>query len=140
MEHTPYGYDIIDGRAVVNDERAANIRRTCENYLSGMSFVRAAAAVGLVMSHCGVKQMMMNKRYLGDGFYPAILTKELIDRIEAERIRRAKVLGCDRHKKKGILKGRAYTKFSAPKIMMKYDEPIQQAEYAYSLIRNEASE
>ena len=37
MKHTPYGYDIVGGVAVVNEEQAAVIRQICENYLSGMS-------------------------------------------------------------------------------------------------------
>ena len=62
MQHTPYGYDIIGGRAVINEEQAANIRELCKNYLAGMSFKNAAAAIGLNMSHCGVKRMMLNAR------------------------------------------------------------------------------
>ena len=53
MEHTPYGYDIIGGRAVINEGQAANIRQICENYLSGMSFKNAAAAVGLARVTAG---------------------------------------------------------------------------------------
>ncbi|KXB41128.1 serine integrase family protein [Amygdalobacter nucleatus] len=136
MEHTPYGYDIIGGRAVVNEKQAAVIRRICENYLSGMSFIKAAASVGLTMSHCGVKRLIQNERYLGDGFYPPMLTKEMADRVEAERIRREKALGRNRNKGKGAPKGTVYTKFSAPKITLKYEDPVRQAEYAYSLIRN----
>lgn len=139
MQHTPYGYDIIGGRAVINEEQAANIRQICRNYLSGMSFKNAAAEVGLNMSPCGVKRMMLNARYLGDEFYPAILTEETVRRVEAERIRREKALGRDRRKGKGAPKGVYYTGFSAPKITMKYKNPVAQAEYAYSRIRNEVS-
>jgi hypothetical protein len=139
MQHTPYGYDIIGGRAVINEEQTANIREMCKNYLSGMSFKNAAAAVGLNMSHCGVKRMMLNARYLGDEFYPAILTEETVRQVEAERTRREKALGRDRRKGKGAPKGVYYTGFSAPKITMKYKDPVAQAEYAYSRIRNEVS-
>ena len=47
MQHTPYGYDIISGKAVVNEEQVSNIHKICENYLGGMSFISAAADVGL---------------------------------------------------------------------------------------------
>ena len=139
MEHTPYGYDIIGGKAVVNEKQAADIRQICENYLSGMSFINAAAAVGLTMSHCGVKRLIQNPRYLGDDFYPAIITKETAEQVEAERIRREKALGRDRRTGKGAPEGTVFTAFSASKISLKYDDPIKQAEYAYSLIRNEVS-
>lgn len=38
MKHTPYGYDIVGGAAVINEEQAANLRKLCENYLSGICF------------------------------------------------------------------------------------------------------
>lgn len=139
MQHTPYGYDIIGGKAVINEKRADDVRRICRNYLSGMSFKNAASAVGLTMSHCGVKRLMLNERYLGDEFYPAILTEETVRKVEAERIRREKALGRDRRKGKGAPKGVYYTGFSALKIAMKYKDPVEQAEYAYSRIRNEVS-
>lgn len=139
MEHTPYGYDIIGGKAVINEEQADTVRQICENYLSGMSFKNAAAAAGLTMSHCGVKRLMLNDRYLGDSFYPAILTKETAQRVENERLRREKALGRDRRKGKGDPKGIVYIGFSSPKIPLKYEDPVRQAEYAYSQIRNEVS-
>ena len=93
MEHTPYGYRIVQGKAVIDDQEAANLRKICENYLSGMSFMKAAADVGIAMKHSVVKHMIQNKRYLGDDFYPAILTEETARRIEEERLRREKSSG-----------------------------------------------
>ena len=139
MEHTPFGYDIINGIAVVNEEKAAILRKICDNYLSGMSFEKAAAAEGLTMTHRGVRLMLQNPRYLGDGFYPPILTEETVHKIEEERVRRSKALGRDRRKKKERPAAAVCTNFSAPRIPMKYDDPIRQAEYAYGLIRNEVN-
>jgi len=139
VEHTPYGYDIIGGRAVINEEQAAVIRKVCENYLSGMGLVVAEADAGLSMNHCGVKRLMLNPRYRGDGFYPAILDQDTADKVEAERVRREKALGRDRRKGKGAPEGIFYTGFFAPKVAMKYKDPVKQAEYAYSRIRNEVS-
>ena len=141
MRHTPYGYEINDGRAVINEEQAANIRQICNNYLSGMSFKKAAAMAGLVMSHCGVKQLMLNKRYLGNNFYPAILDEETVQKVKDERIRRETKLGRKRQEGKcRESKVIIFTKFTSPKVLRKYKDPIRQAEYAYSLIRNEVSE
>lgn len=137
MQHTPYGYDIVDGKAVVNEEKAGILRRICGNYLAGMSFISAAQKEGLVMSHCGVKRMMQNRRYLGDDFYPAILTEEMMQAVETERTKREKALGRDRRTRKEQAGAAACTQFSAPKIPQKYKDPVRQAEYAYSLIRNE---
>lgn len=137
MQHTPYGYKIVEGKAVIDEEKAAAVRKICENYLNGMSFVAAAADVGLTMSHCGVKRMIQNKRYLGDNFYPAIITDDTARRIEEERLRREKALGRDKRECKKIKKSLVYTEFSIPRIPRKYKDPIKQAEFAYSLIRSE---
>lgn len=104
-----------------------------------MSFTTAAQDVGLTMSHCGVKRMIQNERYLGDGFYPPILTKEIADQIEKERLRKEKRLGRDERPGKILPEAKVFTEFTALKITQKYKEPIQQAEYPYSQIRNEVS-
>lgn len=140
MKHTPYGYKIVDGIAVVNEKEAKVIQKICDNYISGMSFVKAASDAGLSMKHTGVKRLMLNKRYLGDEFYPEILTEETVKKVKKEMSLREKVLGRERKKKKIISKGVIYTKFYIPKIDLKYTDPIKQAEYVYSLIEREVSD
>jgi hypothetical protein len=137
MVHTPYGYRIVGGKAVIDEEQATNIRRMCEDYLAGKSLVKAAVTVGLNLSHTQVKRLIQNPRYLGDEFYPAILSKEMAQKIETERARREKALGRDGRKKRAAPAGTIFTKFSAPKIAVKYKDPVRQAEYAYSMIHNE---
>ena len=133
MKHTPYGYDIVGGAAVINKEQAAAIRQTCENYLSGMSMTQAARAAGINATHSVVKKLMLNPRYLGDDFYPAILTPEISQAVEAERQRRD-----------ALYKGKRYTReevtvfiptaFTMCRFSQKYKNPVKQAGYAYSLI------
>ena len=134
MKHTPYGYDIVGGAAVINEEQAAVIRQICENYLSGMSFVQAALTAGINMKHSGVKRLMQNPRYLGDDFYPAILTAEIAQAVEAERLRRDALYKGTRYTKDAVttvIPPRFVMKRTAPK----YQDPIKQAEYAYSQIK-----
>lgn len=134
MKHTPYGYDIVGGAAVINEEQAANLRKLCENYLSGMSFVQAAKEVGLEMKHSGVKRLMQNPRYLGDDFYPAILTAEIAQAVEAERLRRDALYKGTRYTKEAVTTV-IPTRFAMKRIAPKYQDPIKQAEYAYSQIK-----
>ena len=134
MKHTPYGYDIVGGAAVINEEQAANLRKLCENYLSGMSFVQAAKDVGLEMKHSGVKRLMQNPRYLGDDFYPAILTAEIARAVEAERLRRDALYKGTRYTKEAVTTV-IPTRFSMKRTAPKYQDPIKQAEYAYSQIK-----
>ena len=133
MKHTPYGYDIMDGAAVINEEQAAVIRQICENYLSGMSFVQAARAAGINMNHSRVKRLMLNPRYLGDDFYPAILTQEISQAVEAERQRRDALYRGTRYTKEAVTTV-IPTRFAMKRTAPKYQDPIKQAEYAYSLI------
>ena len=134
MKHTPYGYDIVGGAAVINEEQAAKLRKLCENYLSGMSFVQAAKDVGLEMKHSGVKRLMQNPRYLGDDFYPAILTAEIAQAVEAERLRRDALYKGTRYTKEAVTTV-IPTRFAMKRTAPRYQDPIKQAEYAYSQIK-----
>ena len=134
MKHTLYGYNIVGGMAVINEEQAVNLRKLCENYLSGMSFVQAAKDVGLEMKHSGVKRLMQNPRYLGDDFYPAILTAEIARAVEAERLRRDALYKGTRYTKEAVTTV-IPTRFSMKRTAPKYQDPIKQAEYAYSQIK-----
>ena len=134
MKHTPYGYDLVGGAAVINEEQAANLRKLCENYLSGMSFVQAAKDVGLGMKHSGVKKLMLNPRYLGDDFYPAILTAEIAQAVEAERLRRDALYKGTRYTKEAVTTV-IPTRFAMKRTAPKFRDPIKQAEYAYSQIK-----
>ena len=71
--HTPYGYRIENGAAVIHEEEAAQIRKMYEGYLGGLSLVASAAEAGITMKHSSAKRMMQNSHLLGDDFYPAII-------------------------------------------------------------------
>ena len=75
MGHTPYGYRIEDGKAVIDEAAATQVRELYKNYLSGLSLTNAAKEAGLDLLHSGAKRMMRNMHYLGDDFYPAIIDK-----------------------------------------------------------------
>ena len=98
--HTPYGYRIENGAAVIHEEEAAQIRKMYEGYLGGLSLVASAAEAGITMKHSSAKRMMQNSHLLGDDFYPAIIDQETYDAFEAERQRREKTLGRNKRKKK----------------------------------------
>ena len=87
MPHTPFGYRIEAGKAIVDEEKANLIVKVCEQ-------------------------------------------------IEEERLRRLKKLGRDKrtNKQEEVV---VCTSFHLPRITTKYDDPVKQAEYAYSLIERE---
>ena len=136
MGHTPFGYRIKNGKAVIDEPAAEKIRQLYQNYLSGMSMVAAAKAVGIDTYHGTVKRMMENRHYLGDDFYPAIIDVDTFTEAMLERQRRMKALGRTDRSKPAILKT-APTNFHFGEVAAYYDDPVSQAEYLYRLIESE---
>lgn len=134
MRHTPYGYEIVDGKVVVNKEQAAVIRSVCKNYLSGMSLIKAGEQAGLNLKNAGVKLLMQNPRYLGDENYPAILDEDTFNRVAVELKRRATARGRDNLPKKPFPEAVICMSFTIPRVPQIYSNAVEQAEYAYSLI------
>lgn len=135
--HTPYGYRIENGVAVIHEEEAAQIRKMYEGYLSGLSLISSAAKAGITMKHSSAKRMMKNPHLLGDDFYPAIIDQETYDAFEAERQRREKALGRNNRKKKTVEARPAPTVFRMGKPVAMSSDSYKQAEYLYSLIESE---
>ena len=138
MGHTPYGYRIENGKAVIEEDKAEKIRNLYRNYLDGMALAMAAHEAGIEAWHGSAKRLLENRHYLGDDYYPPIIDQKTYDKAQEERLRRAKVLGRTNRKKQPLDTQKPPTSFifSAPE--KNYDDPKQQAEYLYSLIESEA--
>lgn len=93
LNNTFFGYKIVDGRAVIHEKDAGKVRLLYKGYLSGLSYIDAAKAVGLDLHASSVKMLMRNARYTGDDFYPEIIDRTTFDAAERERLRRCSVLG-----------------------------------------------
>lgn len=89
----PFGYRIENGKAVIDEAAAAQVRDLYKNYLSGLSLTNAAKEAGLDLLHAGAKRMMLNMHYLGDDFYPAIIDPAFFDAVSAELTKRSTKLG-----------------------------------------------
>lgn len=88
-----YGYKITDGAAVVDEQEAEVIINIFNGYISGMSLRDAAINAGKPMVHSMVKRIIRNFCYIGDDFYPAILSRQTFSKANAELIRRAEKHG-----------------------------------------------
>jgi len=136
MSHIPFGYIIQNGKAVVNEEEAVKIKKLFEAYLSGLSLAEAAKKAGIKRYHTSIARMLADKRYVEDKFYPPIISRNTFDKAQLERRRRAEALGrINEHK--GNEKKFMNFRFHASMPEQIYDDPFQQAEYAYSLIKSE---
>ena len=59
--HTPFGYRIQNGRAVLCDSEVQQIKGIYSGYLSGLCYIESAERVGLNMKHGSVKRLMRNR-------------------------------------------------------------------------------
>lgn len=133
---TPFGYRIVDGKAVVNEKEAEILKKIYENYLNGKSLKYSAKIAGIVMNHSSVSRMLLNKRYLGDDYYPPLIDKETYDRVVEEKKKRSSALGrTDRVKPKEKVK--IPQKFKMQKPTQKLTDPFANASYLYSLLESE---
>lgn len=136
MAHIPYGYQIVDGKAVVDEKQAKTIRKFYNAYLEGLSLTKAAENAGLKLTHSSAGRILRNMNYLGNDFYPTIIDNETFDKVEGIRIVRATQLGRNREfveQEKPLPK----LKFNIPNVQLKHTDPYEQAEYAYSQIESE---
>jgi len=136
MPHVPYGYTIQNGKAVIDQLQAEQLKTLFNAYLLGLSLKDAAKKAGIDRYHATIANMLTNKRYLGDDYYPQIIDEDTFKKAEAERLRRAQMLGRiwgNKPKEKSIKKYQ-FTMTTPDEI---YDDPFKQAEYAYSLIESE---
>ena len=65
MPHIPYGYKIVEGKAVVDQMEASKLKELFNAYLSGLSLMDAAEKAGIKRYHATIARMLTNKRYLG---------------------------------------------------------------------------
>ncbi|ABZ85488.1 hypothetical protein HM1_2979 [Heliomicrobium modesticaldum Ice1] len=139
MGHTPFGYRIENGKAVIDKAAAEQIKILYQSYLSGDSLDTAAKKAGIQSFHAGISRILRNACYLGNEYYPAIIDPNIFAAAEAERIKRAEKLG-------RILEPKEETEVVFPTVFyikeaaQRFDDPFQQAEYAYSLIEMEVHE
>lgn len=139
MGHTPFGYRIENGKAVIDNEAAEKVKILFQSYLSGDSLDSAAKKAGIESFHAGISKMLRNSRYLGDEYYPKIIDPDMFSAAQAERIKRAERLGriWEPKEETDVV---FPTTFRINKGTQQFDDPFQQAEYAYCLIESEEHE
>lgn len=136
MTHTPIGYRIENGMAVIDEPAAEKVRRLYENYLTGMSLDVVGKSVGFDFFHSAIKRILSNRHYLGDDFYPAIIDEDIFNDVQNEITRRAEKLGrIGKVKEKKSVE--IPTMFTIEMPDRQLPDPIANAEYLYSLIESE---
>src|SRR5690625_764572 len=138
MAHTPFGYAIVNGKIEVHAKEAAQLKLFIASYLSGPSLANAARESGINRSHGGITRILTDERYMGNEIFPRLISEEQFERLKEERFKRAKKLGRLNRMKEEETFTPSFT-FTIKKVEDKYDNPIKQAEYVYSLIKEEVT-
>lgn len=119
MSHTPFGYQIKNGKAIVDMEEAEKIRVLFQSYLAGAALTTAAKEAAIHVSHSSIHHILQTTHYIGDDYYPAIIDADTFTAAQKEITNRAKKLGRIREPKK---RHRFYTPPPSP--LQKKRKPI----------------
>lgn len=136
MGHIPFGYRIVDGKAVVDEKEAVMLWKMYEGYLEGKALRAAAEDAGIHCYHGSAARILGNKKYLGTDYYPQIIAPQIFGMVQAERDKRAKKLGrmaLIKEKEQAVLPRH----FRMKQQTQRFTDPIEQALYLYSLIESE---
>ena len=134
MSHVPYGYKIVNAKALPDEEAAEKLRDLYEWYLDSGSIIEAGRAAGIEKTHSMLGLMLKNETYLGTDFYPRLIDDETFEKAQELRAAVAERLGRVRENKpKG--KPKESLRFTVGKVEKKYQDPYEQARYAYAQIK-----
>jgi len=136
MKNIPYGYKIVNGEALVDEIKANQIKELFTKYLEGYSLASAAKLANLSFNTSQIGHMLKKVIYLGDEFFPNIISREIFEQAQEERRKRATRLGRN-NKAKASPKITLRTNFKMATPTKKYSNSLEQAQYLYSLIEVE---
>ena len=94
MTHTPYGYRIKNGIAVVDEVDAERIKALYQEYIDCKSMRAASKKAGIDKTHSVIGRILKNKVYLGTVYYPQIIDEDIF--AKAQEIREHNVISQNR--------------------------------------------
>lgn len=134
MARIPYGYRIVDGKAVIDEVKAQEVREFFRFYLEFKNISQAAKKSGIKRDWPVAGKILSKKLYLGTEFYPQIIDEDMFRQVQ--QIRHENAIRNHRYKEpKPIKEIRLITSYQLEKVEKKYDDPYRQAVYAYSQIK-----
>lgn len=139
MTHTPYGYKIEKGQAVIDESIAEKVRQLFIEFLNCSSMRAAAVKVGIDKTHSVIGRLLRNEVYLGDEYYPQLIDDELFQKVQEQRNSNAR----SQNRIRDYIKQTPVAEniqYRIGKVQQRYENPYQQAEYAYGLIEEEKHE
>lgn len=80
----PFGYQIVDGKAQINEAEARQLKKYFSLYLEGASMAEAAKEAGIQCSPTTFRNLLKRKEYCGTDYYPAIISSDYQEKLESE--------------------------------------------------------
>ena len=139
MSHTPYGYKIENGHAVINEPVAVKVKQLFEEFLNCGSMRAAAIKVGIDKTHSVIGRLLKNEVYLGDDYYPQLIDEDIFYKVQKLRNKNAIEQNRIREYENQMPPAEA-TRFQIKKVTKQFEDPYKQAEYVYGLIEEEKHE
>lgn len=132
MAHIPYGYRIVDGKAVIDEKEALKVRELFRKFLEFETISETARSVNINKTHSVISNILKNKTYLGTSLYPSLLDEETFNKVQQLRANNFRKKSRTTELKPLITTNVTY---EIGVIEKKYDDPYRQAVYAYSQIK-----
>lgn len=89
MARPPFGYKVLDGNLIVDQENSQNVKLIFDEFAAGKSLNQLSQTYGVSVN--GIKKILKNFSYLGktkfagnivQGSHPAIISAELFNRVQ----------------------------------------------------------
>ena len=93
MSHIPYGYQIQDGIALPDPVQKEKIHQLIKYYLSGESITNSIQKSKFEKSRSVAERLLFEPLYLGDDYYPPLISQELHEQLIKERQKRYEAQG-----------------------------------------------
>lgn len=138
MTHTPYGYRIENAAAVIDEPAAEKIRQLYREYLESGSMRAAATKVRIEKTHSVIGRLLKNEVYLGTDYYPQIVDEEIFEKVQ--ELRDSNARRQNRIREYEAPPELELKDYKLGKVEEKYTDPYKQAEYAYSMIKEDTHE
>lgn len=131
MRSIPYGYAVQNGRVVVCEEEAEQIRTAFHLYTEGISLAKISKDTGIGKTHTGIMNILKDEKYKGSAVYPQIVSEKLFEEAGIEIQRRKEKYKRPMKQSPELV---PHTEFKMKRPVLYYEDPFRQAQYMYSLI------
>lgn len=132
MRSIPYGYKVMNGRAVIDQVEGKKVRDAFQMYAAGSSLAGIKQALEINRYHAGIDNILKDRKYLGTEFYPPLIDQELFDQVQKARQKRKEAYAKPQRKRKDAI---VQTQFTLKPVKKHLKDPFAQAQYVYQLIK-----